>query len=452
MLKGRMFKELFRHSIIYGIGSAMQNAAGFVLLPLYAQYLTVSEYGKLEIFIVSITILLNLLQLGLGSALFKYYSYEGSQKKNYDQNKLIISSSFYFLIVFGSIVIFACYLFRKPISIMLFESGNYSYLFSIMLVVVFFRLFSILPISYLRIQNKSVLFSVLNFSQFIIQIGLIIYMVIVLQQKIYGVLIAKAITSGIFSGLFMWVISSQFVSRFSFSVVRELLSYSIYLVPVSIGSLILMMSNRYFILIYLNSEQLGIFSVANRIGTLILLAVLSFQMAWPSIMFRIKEKANAKQYYSRVFTYFVFLFSFLTVGLTLFSGELILLLANRNYISAVSIIPILGISYVFYGLFYVGTVGIHIYKKTYYQTIAMIIGTFVNLLLNFILIPLFGIMGASMALCLSFGFYSNSTLWNNGCFDGFMPLFWHCRHSGIFLCPKSVLYTYRMEKNWQVYF
>lgn len=397
-----MFKSLLKHSIVYGIASALQNAAGFFLLPIYTAYLTVSELGVLEIFIVSINVLFTLLQLGLGSALFKYYSYSDNSGDAKKKNKQIISSSFYFLIAFSLAAIFSFYQVRQYISKLLFNSDSFSNLIILMLITVFFQLFWVIPTAYLRIQNKSVLYSILNGAQFIFQIGIIIFFMVVLHKKIDGVLLGRGLTAFLFAILFIGVVKKQLDFRFSFPVIKELLSYSLFLVPVSIGIMVLMLSNRYFILLFRDSEQLGIFSVANKIASLVLIAVMSFQLAWPSIMFRIREYQNAENYYSRIFSYFIIVFFTFALALTFFSRELTLVLATKDYIAGVFLIPILSLSYLFYGLFYVGTVGINIFKKTYYQTIAMIVGAAANLVLNYILTNAYGIRGTACALCISF--------------------------------------------------
>jgi O-antigen/teichoic acid export membrane protein len=396
-----MIKTLFRHSIIYGVANSLQNAVGFILLPVYTAYLSVSEIGLLEIFIVSISVLFNLTQLGLGSALFKYYSYGKESDDSRQKNQLIISSSFFFLSIFSLIIILILYGVRERISQILFNTSIYNDWITLILIIVFFRLFSVIPTAFLRIQNKSAIYSIINGAQFLFQIAIIIYLVVVLNKKIEGVLEGLALSSFIFAIIFVWIIKNNVSFNFSYSVVKELLSYSIFLVPVSIGIMILMMSNRFFILMFRDSEELGIFSVANKISSLILLAVMSFQLAWPSIMFRIRSLQNAKNYYSRIFRYFIVIFLTFALGLTFFSRELTLLFATREYLSGVSLIPILSLGYLFYGLFYVGTVGIQIYKRTYFLAISMIVGTAVNLLLNYFFTEAYGMWGASIALCIS---------------------------------------------------
>lgn len=397
-----MIKTLLRHSIIYGVASSLQNAVGFVLLPVYTAYLSMGELGLLEIFLVSINILFVLCQLGLGSAIFKYYTYDSKDSSEDNNNRIILSSAFFFLIGISLFFLALIYLFRTHLSQILFGSSVDSNLINLMLVIVFFQLFIVIPTTFLRIQNKSLQYSSVNAARFLFQIGIIIYFVISLKMKLEGVLIGKALAAFLFAIVFTSIIWKQLSLNFSVSVIRELLSYSLFLVPVSIGILVLTLSNRYFILHFYNSEELGIFTVGNKISSIILLAVTSFQMAWPSIMFRLKDHPNAKQYYSKIFTYFLLAFAFLVICLTSFSHELILLLANISYFPASPLIPILSLSYMFYGLFYVGTVGINIFKKTYYQTIAIIVSSAFNLILNYFLTSRYGIIGASLSQLISF--------------------------------------------------
>lgn len=398
-----MYKDLFRHSFIYGIASVLQNAAGFFLLPIYTAYLTVSDYGILEAIIVSITILISIFQLGLGSALFKYYSYDEAESQQQAENRLIISSTFFFLLAFIAIVSAIGFIYAEDISLLLFDSGEYRQLIHFLLTIVLLESVYVVPAAYLRIQNRSVAMSLLRGGSFLLQVSLTILFIVGFKQKIDGVLIARMITATVFAFLFVWIIRQEIVRRFSFRVIRELLSYSVFLIPVSICNLILMMSNRYFILLFYDTEALGLFSVPNKIASLLLLAVSAFQMAWPSIMFRIKEREDAPTVYSRVLSYYIFAFLFFLLILSGFSGELILLLANSEYIAGRSYILVLTLSYFFYGFFYVGTVGINIFKKTYYQTIATVVGAVVNLGLNYWLTPIYGIMGTCVVLCISYG-------------------------------------------------
>lgn len=397
-----MLKDLFRHSAVYGIGNALTNAAGFFLLPLYTSYLSIREYGLLEVFFVSMMILIRLLQLGFGSGLFRYYSYSSSLATKNTKNKLLVSSSFYFITAFAGACIVLLLIFREKLSFLLFGAGSYKPLLSLMLLAVFFSILPVIPRAQLRAENKSLIFSALSFVQFIVQVSLAIILVAFLRMNIDGVLIARLGSACVAGLFFVWTVRSQIQLRFALSAVKEMLSYSIYLVPVSIGSMILMLSNRYFILSLRGIEELGVFSVGNRIASVMLLAVTAFQLAWPSIMFRVKDSHDARHFYSKVFTYYVLAFGLIVLGLVFFSKELVLLMSHEGYLGAAPLIPLLGMGYFFYGLFYAGIVGITIFNKTYYQAIAVSAGAVTNIILNYVLTPVYGNYGVVASLILSY--------------------------------------------------
>mgnify|MGYP006279067557 CR=1 FL=1 len=392
-----MIKEIFKHSIIYGLGGMLKRATGFLLLPLYTSYLTVSQYGELEVFIVSTTIIFRVVQLGFGSALFKYFSYDTDSEQDSVYNQLVISSGFYFLLVFSAIALVILFSFRENLSLLLFDTTDYADLFSLVIVIVLFQTVHVIPRAYLRIQNRSALYSSINIGEFLVQVGITIYLVAAKGMGIRGVLLAQVITTGLAAVVFTGIIFRKLLFRISGRVIQEMLGYGIYLIPVSIGSLVLMMSSRYFILFYHNSNELGIFTLGDKISKILFMGVSAFQLAWPAIMFRIKDLPDAKDRYAEVITYYVMVFAGIFVMLCTFSRELVLILGNEEYLGALFVIPVLVGAYMIYGFFYSGTIGINIYKKTYYQTIAMILAALVNLGLNFLLTPAYGIIGTALA-------------------------------------------------------
>ncbi|RMG68363.1 MAG: hypothetical protein D6715_02470 [Calditrichaeota bacterium] len=396
-----MLKSLFRHSLVYGIASTLQNATGFILLPLYTSRLSVSEYGTLEIFLITAAVLTRILQLGLGSATFKYYAYSKSQGATV-QNRAVISTAFYGLVGFSLTALGTLFFFRGPIAGLLFHAPGYEGLFTLTLALVFFQLLMVIPTSYLRILNRSVTLSVLNLLLFLVQIGLIVFFVALADQKIYGVLLGKLIAFTLFAGVFVSVVREALKGPVDPGVLKKMLSYGIFLVPVSICLMVLTMSNRYFLLFFAGSQAVGLFAAVNRIASLLLLAVSGFQMAWPSIMFSIRELDRPKQYYSRIFTYYNLVFLFLVLAVSLFSRELVLLLSTEDYLPYASLIPVLAAGYFFYGIFYAGSVGINIFNKTYFQSIAAVLAALSNLLLNIWLIPRYQVWGAALAHLASF--------------------------------------------------
>lgn len=76
-------KRFFKHSSIYAIGNIINRIGAFVLLPVYTNYLTVTEYGIIEIFYVISSVISGFLAIGLAHATLRfYYEYEQQDDRN----------------------------------------------------------------------------------------------------------------------------------------------------------------------------------------------------------------------------------------------------------------------------------------------------------------------------------------------------------------------------------
>jgi O-antigen/teichoic acid export membrane protein len=120
------------------------------------------------------------------------------------------------------------------------------------------------------------------------------------------------------------------------------------------------------------------------------------------MMFKWMDKPNNKRFYSKVLLYSSYVMMFAIVGVSLFSFEIIKVIAtSRQYWEAVTIIPILSLSFFFTNMKDIEVYGLHIVKKTRIIGLIIILTTLLSLGLNILLIPLWDITGAAVATLLS---------------------------------------------------
>ena len=65
-------KRFFKHSSIYAIGNILNRIGAFLLLPIYTTYLTVVEYGTLEMFYLVSSVVSGILAIGIAHATLHY--------------------------------------------------------------------------------------------------------------------------------------------------------------------------------------------------------------------------------------------------------------------------------------------------------------------------------------------------------------------------------------------
>ncbi len=133
------------------------------------------------------------------------------------------------------------------------------------------------------------------------------------------------------------------------------------------------------------------------------LVMLPFSLSWAPVMWSVADKPYAQRFYATVLTYFSAIALYVALGLSVLSPEAIRLMSSQEaYWRAWQVVPFVSLSYVLYGQYYQLAVGLNLRKKTQYLPIIVGAAAGLNLLLNFILIPLWGMMGAAASTLVSY--------------------------------------------------
>jgi O-antigen/teichoic acid export membrane protein len=133
-----------------------------------------------------------------------------------------------------------------------------------------------------------------------------------------------------------------------------------------------------------------------------------FNYAWQPFFLENAKQKNAKELFAKVFTLFLIFTSVSWAFLSLFIGDLVQIeiagrtILGREFLSGLSIVPVILLAYLFNGLYMNFTAGIYIKEKTQYFPVVTIAGALVNVAVNFTLIPKLGIMGAAYATLASY--------------------------------------------------
>src|SRR5438045_6937097 len=93
-------KELFRHSVVYGLGSVVARVLGVLLLPLYTRYLSPSDYGLIETLVALSAVLTALVAQGMKSAFFRFY-FDSAET---ERRLLVVRTAFWYVLAASSVV------------------------------------------------------------------------------------------------------------------------------------------------------------------------------------------------------------------------------------------------------------------------------------------------------------------------------------------------------------
>lgn len=385
------YKKLINNSFIFAIGNLGSKLITFILVPLYTFYLSTEQYGTVDLVMTTITMLLPIVSASIYDGVLRFIM-------DKDKPRDVIVTNSMFIGILGMIIAF---LFYPVLSFLNIFKGNLIFMYLI-LIVQFLQLFIA---QFSRAIGKIKIYAVngllLTSSIAIFNILFLVYFNFGIKGYFWSHILANII-SIIFLVIFTKIYKSLNFSKISSKTLKELLNYSVPLIPNSLMWFLVNASSRYFILFFIGISSNGIFGVASKIPALISLINQIFSQAWQISAIEEYENENKANFYSNVFTY---LSSVLFIGSSALIVALKLLFNlafSSDYYIAWKVVPFLLIGTIFSSLSgFLGTNYIAA-KETKGVFKTSVYGGIISIILNFIFIPTFGIIGAGISSMVSF--------------------------------------------------
>ncbi len=390
-------KSVSKDSIIYGIGNVATKIVGFLLIPIYTnpKFMSVADFGVLSILDISAQVLVALFGLSLYQGFMRWYWDMKTTKERKELFFTVLSSVSILSLIFGTILAFNAPL----ISNLLYHTGNYSRAIVLVIINAILMSIQVLPNSSMRIQGKSKLYTTLSVLKFTTNLLFTVYFVVFLKRGIEGIFEAQIIGSLLYFIFSFKHIVKNSIIKIQARILKELFIYSYPLIFASMSGILLTTIDR-FSLNYLSTlPNVGIYTLGFKIGGSIkVFIVTSVQLALTPMLLKRINDPNNKRLYSKVLTYFSFGLMWIVLAVSVFSREIIILIAKSpQYIEATYIVPIIAMIS-FFGMAKDSVIiGLHVHKKTKIIGTIIIIAAIVNLGFNILLIPMWGIYGAAWA-------------------------------------------------------
>jgi O-antigen/teichoic acid export membrane protein len=394
-------KNITKHSLIYGLSSILSRSIGFLLIPLYTHYLTPADYGTLELLDLTSYIVGMLAAMGISNSVMRFY-FEYTEQEKKDQ---VISVALIAAWVIALVFFVISYIFAKNISTLVFESPDYFRMFQIIFASMVFNLSNGIPLTVLRIQEKSVLFITFNFIKTALTLILNVLFIVYFEMGVMGILWSGFIVTG---GMGIYLLIYQFSKikiSFSFDLLMPMLKYGIPLAWSTFGMFVVNFADRFFLQRLTTMNELGLYSLAYRFGFLpSIIVMVPFMLVWAPKRFDLVKEPNAKTIYSTIFTYLAFLLIYTGLGICLLIKDVIIIVADPEYFQAYKYVGVILSSYILNGAVLYVQFGIHLRKKTRYLAYATLMTAGINIIANVLLIPVLHAWGAALATLVSYMF------------------------------------------------
>ncbi|MCB9068375.1 MAG: polysaccharide biosynthesis C-terminal domain-containing protein [Calditrichae bacterium] len=393
-------KRTATHSAIFALGKLGSKLVGFILLPIYTEALLPEQYGVLGLLEVVELLFVHLLSLALQTALFRWYTLSDdlAQKKSY-----VFSITTLLILITLGLLPFVIY-GGDMISSFLLDSSAYGNYFLYLYASISFQILGKIPLTLLRIEEKSFYFAVLILIQFLISLLLNIYYVVFLGMGVAGILIASAISNGVILLLLIPYLFNRMSFNFATPELKSMILYSLPLMFAAITSTILSLGDRFILTKISTLEMVGLYSLGFKLSNVLKVFIVdSFFLGLPIIGWRVvKEDSNPKRFFSKTMTYLVFVLLWIGLAVSAFAKGVIQILATDPlYWGAHKVVPLLVLGIVLMSIQRMIFFQLEIVRKT--KLIPLLVSSvlIVNILLNLMLIPLFNMVGAAFANVLS---------------------------------------------------
>ena len=392
-------RRLLQFTVIYGAGEVANNALAFVLVPVYTRLLSPGQYGTLEVFNRTLEMLNIFAAVGIGMAAMR--SYFGKEKGEGDAS--VFSTAMVFAVtnsLWLAVVLSAA---AGLISQLLLGSTLYAWLFRLTFSILIFEQGFGMVRTYLKTTGRPAAYSVLSVSKYAATMGLIICFLLYLGREVKYVLIATLVVNVVFFVPSAAVLLSRIGLKISWQGLKRMLAFGLPFVPGGVLLFILNNADRFLLIAMAGQTEAGLYALGYRMALVpVMLLLVPFQAAWGPFMMEKGETPEGPGLFATILSYLTAVCCLASLLLALFAREVIAIIAAPEYAEAYRVLPPVLLGYTFWVVSIILDAGIYITRRTAWKPLLLAAGAGTNVVLNLLLIPRLGMMGAAYATAAGF--------------------------------------------------
>ncbi len=387
-------EKLLKNTLILSIGTILPKLAVFITLPIYTKYLTKTEYGIYDLIASVVLFLVPLITLQIQDGIFRYLL----EEKNSENKSKIITTTTIFVTLTTVIIGFIAFFVLRNIE------------FTLRILILLYFLFYILLQVVMQIargigENKK--YSVASIINSFFNIVLVIPLLVCIRLGINGLMLSltvSMIVSIIYLAKSIKLFKYLNFKYWDFNYLKNIMKYSIPMIPNSIAWWVINLSDRLIITNKLGLEQNAIYAASNKIPSIYNIAYTTFNMAWQESATVEKNSKDVCEYYSNIFKNLLELLFGAILVIIAVSPIIFRILIDSSYNEAMKQMPILFLALFFlsfanfYGGIYVA------FKKTKKVAKSSLWGAIINIVVNLLFIKRIGLYAASISTLISYVF------------------------------------------------
>ena len=395
-------RTLFRESSIYAAGTMLARFGGFLLLPIYLQGPGTRRYGTVALVTSIVAFLTILFRLGLDGALMRmHFDLDESDRPGLYRSLMAVTLA---VAAAGSLLFAAGF---GPFFEAIFQAPFVPY-GVLALAITFVNSADYVPSILYRATQQPGRFLTFNLGSFAVSSAISIAFVLG-GLGAAGVLLGQLIGGAIMFAVVLVVALRPRGPLWLPSVVRPALRFGVPIVPHQISTWTTRLSDRWllaFLLVLPTAQErlalIGVYQLGYQLGSVVSMLATSFNAAWTPFLYRVGETSAGPTVFRHMFTITSAGFLWLALALGAFAPEIIAVIARPGYEMAADVLPVVAIGSAFQAMYTMLVGIIFLRRRTAYLPIITVVSAAINIGLNLLLIPRYGIMGAAWTTLIAY--------------------------------------------------
>ena len=394
-------KRTIQLGSIYSIGSISQGALFVLLFPIYTSFLSPQDFGIIGLMSITVSLLTRFVSSPINSALTRFYYAPEYKEKS---GVLLFS-----LFLWGGLLITCCAIIFWGISEylagILLQDRTLVHILKIYALILFLQPISSLFLCLLRMLEKAKYSVFTSISSLLISAGLTLYLLTVLKKGVLAPIVGNLLSLIVTVIMILPIFIKKSIFKLSRSTLIPPLKYAYPLLLSEYSNLLIQSGDRYVLRIFNSVSVVGLYAFGYQIAGILQTALVTpLKQALQPIVLKQEENPEAIRHFLRGgATYFYLVGCAACLLISLFSQEILMLFARKEaFWGAWVIVPIITYSYVQHGIGNFVGWGMGLMKKSFHISGTVLIAAAVNIGLNFLFVPQWGMLGAAFATMLSY--------------------------------------------------
>jgi O-antigen/teichoic acid export membrane protein len=391
-------KSIGQNALVYAAGNIGLRVSSFLMIPLYTHYLSMSDFGLLSTLLLTIQVLMIVMGMGGATSMVRFgREYEEQGEMGSLIGGMVAACLCTCLIVSAGVIGFSEPLFRS-----ILHTDHVRRYVSLSCFAAAAQSIFIATLSYFRARNEGGKFTSAALSAALLLLLINWVFLVRYDMGVKGVLIAQIVTYGGMWGVLILRIGLKTGIRFRLQTLRRLVIFGFPLIFAMAGNVATDTSAIYFLSFHWGLEDVAIYSLGYKIASITgIVLILPFELAYEPFVYANKDRPEIRRTISRLLTYLMFSFLFVSLGVLFAFRPLFPFIAPEAYAGAYRVTILMFAGFAFSGFRAVGQSLLHIHNKTSVTGGAILVITLASVLLHSLLVPRMGVAAVIVIFNLS---------------------------------------------------